>query len=92
MIFLISEQLLELHPEFLDSGYKYQYDRYNDVFRYVPLNGDIVGLWDFIERRWFSPGFTRGSEKCSETTFQSKTNTERFTLQKWYQSSSHIFW
>ena len=26
---------------FLDSGYKYQYDKFNDVFRYVPLNGDI---------------------------------------------------
>ena len=29
---------------FLDSGYKYQYDRFNDVFRYVPLNGDIAGV------------------------------------------------
>ena len=27
-----------------DSGYKYMYDRYNDVYRYVPLNGDIAGL------------------------------------------------
>ena len=27
-----------------DSGYKYTYDKYNDVFRYVPLNGDIAGL------------------------------------------------
>ena len=27
-----------------DSGYKYMYDRYNDQFRYVPLNGDIAGL------------------------------------------------
>ena len=27
----------------LDSGYKYCYDRYNDVYRYVPLNGDIAG-------------------------------------------------
>ena len=27
-----------------DSGYKYTYDRYNDVYRYVPLNGDIAGL------------------------------------------------
>jgi len=28
----------------IDSGYKYQYDRYNDVYRYIPLNGDIAGL------------------------------------------------
>ena len=27
-----------------DSGYKYMYDRYNDVYRFVPLNGDIAGL------------------------------------------------
>ena len=50
---------------FLDSGYKYQYDRYNDVFRYVPLNGDIVGLCAASEAdrdAWFSPaGFTRGA-------------------------------
>ena len=26
-----------------DSGYKYMYDRFNDTFRYVPLNGDIAG-------------------------------------------------
>ena len=23
-----------------DSGYKYMYDKYNDIFRFVPLNGD----------------------------------------------------
>ena len=28
----------------MDSGYKYMYDRYNDVYRWVPLNGDIAGL------------------------------------------------
>ena len=28
----------------IDSGYKYMYDKYNDVFRFVPLNGDIAGL------------------------------------------------
>ena len=27
-----------------DSGYKYMYDKYNDQFRFVPLNGDIAGL------------------------------------------------
>ena len=27
-----------------DSGYKYAYDRYNDVYRFVPLNGDVAGL------------------------------------------------
>tara|TARA_B100001996_G_scaffold125_1_gene131 strand:- start:333 stop:2258 length:1926 start_codon:yes stop_codon:yes gene_type:complete len=47
-----------------DSGYKYTYDKYNDVFRYVPLNGDIAGLaarTDMIADSWFSPaGFNRG--------------------------------
>ena len=47
-----------------DSGYKYTYDKYNDVFRYVPLNGDIAGLaarTDLIADSWFSPaGFIRG--------------------------------
>ena len=27
-----------------DSGYKYMFDKFNDVFRFVPLNGDIAGL------------------------------------------------
>ena len=47
-----------------DSGYKYTYDKYNDIFRYVPLNGDIAGLaarTDLIADTWFSPaGFNRG--------------------------------
>ena len=47
-----------------DSGYKYTYDRYNDVYRFVPLNGDIAGLsarTDLIADAWFSPaGFNRG--------------------------------
>jgi hypothetical protein len=52
---------------FIDSGYKYAYDRYNDVYRYVPLNGDIAGLTaraEFTNDAWFSPaGFNRGQIK-----------------------------
>ena len=48
----------------MDSGYKYQYDKYADVYRYIPLNGDIAGLTarsDSLRDPWFSPaGFTRG--------------------------------
>jgi hypothetical protein len=48
-----------------DSGYKYMYDRFNKVFRYVPLNGDIAGLCarnDADNFPWFSPaGTSRGS-------------------------------
>ena len=51
----------------LDSGYKYQYDRYNDVNRWIPLNGDIAGLCartDETRDPWFSPaGFNRGQIK-----------------------------
>ena len=47
-----------------DSGYKYQYDRYADVYRFVPLNGDIAGLaarTDTVADPFFSPaGFNRG--------------------------------
>ncbi len=47
-----------------DSGYKYQYDRYSDVYRFVPLNGDMAGLsarTDTVADSWFSPaGFNRG--------------------------------
>lgn len=48
----------------MDSGYKYQYDKYNDVYRWIPLNGDIAGLCvrtDSTRDPWFSPaGTTRG--------------------------------
>lgn len=51
----------------MDSAYKYMYDRYNDVNRWVPLNGDIAGLLartDEESEPWFSPaGLTRGRLK-----------------------------
>lgn len=51
----------------MDSGYKYQYDKYNDVYRWVPLNGDIAGLCARTDQErdpWFSPaGYNRGNVK-----------------------------
>ena len=51
----------------LDSGYKYQYDKYNDVYRFVPLNGDVAGLivrTDETNDPWWSPaGYNRGNVK-----------------------------
>jgi len=48
-----------------DSTYKYVYDKYNDGFRYIPLNGDIAGLCvrnDTNNFPWFSPaGTARGT-------------------------------
>ena len=47
-----------------DSGYKYMFDRFNNTFRYVPLNGDIAGTCartDIEQFPWFSPaGTARG--------------------------------
>jgi phage tail sheath protein FI len=51
----------------MDSGYKYQYDKYNDIYRWIPLNGDVAGLvvrTDDVRDPWFSPGgFNRGQIK-----------------------------
>ena len=48
-----------------DSGYKYTFDRFNNVFRYIPCNGDIAGLMvrtDIEDYPWFSPaGQARGT-------------------------------
>ena len=44
---------------FMDGNYKYQYDSYNDVYRWLPLNGDIAGIMaqlDDEEEPWMSPG------------------------------------
>mgnify|MGYP006267879419 CR=1 FL=1 len=50
-----------------DSGWKYQYDKYNNVYRWIPLNGDVAGLCVYTDTTrdpWFSPaGFNRGQVK-----------------------------
>ena len=67
-----------------DSGYKYTYDKYNDVFRYVPLNGDIAGLaarTDLIADSWFSPaGYNRGVIRGAVKLAYNPTKTQRDTL------------
>jgi hypothetical protein len=49
---------------FMDSNWKKQFDKYNNTYRWVPVNGDIAGLCvrtDFERDPWFSPaGFNRG--------------------------------
>lgn len=51
----------------MDGNYKYVYDKYNDLYRYVPLNGDTAGLMvrtDTERDPWYSPaGFNRGQVK-----------------------------
>lgn len=48
----------------IDSNWKYMYDKYNDVYRWVPCNGDVAGLaarTDLERDPWFSPaGPNRG--------------------------------
>ena len=52
---------------FLDSGWKYQFDKYNNVYRWIPLNGDVAGLTartDQARDAWWSPaGYNRGQIK-----------------------------
>ncbi len=67
-----------------DSGYKYIYDKYNDVYRYVPCNGDIAGLClqtTEVAEPWFSPaGFQRGVLRNAIKLAYSPTKTQRDTL------------
>jgi hypothetical protein len=69
-----------------DSGYKYMYDRYNDVYRYVPLNGDIAGLaarTEATNEAWFSPaGFNRGQIKNIVKLRYNPSKTDRDVLYK----------
>ena len=68
----------------MDCGWKYQYDKYNDVYRWLPLNGDIAGLLvrtDVDRDPWFSPaGLNRGQVKNVVKLAWSPTKAERDTL------------
>ena len=70
----------------LDSGYKYQYDRYNDKYRWVPLNGDVAGLCarvDYQADPWFSPGgLNRGQIKNVVKLAVSPNQADRDNLYK----------
>ena len=70
----------------LDSGWKYQYDKYNDVYRYVPANGDTAGLMvraDSTNDPWFSPaGFSRGQMKNVIKLAYNPSKADRYELYK----------
>ena len=70
----------------MDSGYKYQYDRYNDKYRYIPLNADIAGLCartDYTNDAWFSPGgLNRGQIKNVVRLAVNPNKTQRDALYK----------
>ena len=70
----------------LDSAWKYQYDKYNDTYRWVPANGDIAGLCvrtDATRDPWFSPaGLSRGQLKNVVKLSFNPNKTERDELYK----------
>jgi phage tail sheath protein FI len=70
----------------LDSGFKYQYDRYNDKYRWIPLNGDTAGLCartDYTNDPWFSPsGLNRGQIKNVVKLAHNPTKADRDALYK----------
>jgi hypothetical protein len=69
-----------------DSGWKKQYDPYNDNDVWVPLNGDMAGLCantDDVADPWFSPaGESRGNVKSVIKLAFNPTKTQRDTLYK----------
>ena len=78
------DQLASNSYTVFDSGYKKMYDKYNDVYRWVPLNGDIAGVCaytDAVEDPWWSPGgLTRGQIRGSVELAFDPTQTERDAL------------
>ena len=67
-----------------DSGWKYMYDKYNGVYRYIPLNGDVAGLCvytDSVRDPWYSPaGFNRGAVKNAVKLAWNPNQTQRDIL------------
>jgi hypothetical protein len=67
-----------------DSGWKYMFDKYNNIYRWVPLNGDIAGLCvntDNVRDPWFSPaGLNRGNLKNVVKLAYNPNKTDRDTL------------
>lgn len=70
----------------VDSGYKYRYDRYNDTYVWVPLNGDMGGIMsrtDDLRDPWWSPaGYNRGGVKNVVKLAYNPRKTDRDALYK----------
>jgi phage tail sheath protein FI len=70
----------------MDSAWKYQYDKYNDLYRWIPANGDVAGLCartDQDRDPWFSPaGFNRGQLKNVIKLAFNPNQAQRDTLYK----------
>jgi phage tail sheath protein FI len=78
--------LLDTSYGVMDSGWKYQYDKYNDVYRWIPLNSDVAGLCvrtDLQRDPWFSPaGLNRGQIRNLVKLSFNPTQAERDALYK----------
>tara|TARA_B110000503_G_scaffold106294_1_gene158703 strand:+ start:847 stop:2841 length:1995 start_codon:yes stop_codon:yes gene_type:complete len=78
------DQLASSSYSVFDSGYKYMYDKYSDVYRYVPLNGDMAGLaanTDNVADPWFSPaGYNRGQVRGAVKLSFNPTKAQRDIL------------
>ncbi len=70
----------------LDSNWKYTYDRYNDVYRYVPMNGDTAGInvrtTEDRDAWWPAAGFNRGNVKNVTKLAWNPKETDRDQLYK----------
>lgn len=70
----------------IDNNWKLQFDKYNNVYRWVPMNGDIAGLCvrtDFERDPWYSPaGFNRGHIKNVVKLAWNADKTDRDDLYK----------
>lgn len=70
----------------MDSGWKVQYDVYNNKYRVVPLNADIAGLCaqvDTTNDPWWSPGgYNRGRVKNIVSLIYSPSKVSRDGLYK----------
>jgi len=70
----------------MDSGWKYMYNRYADVYMWIPCNGDVAGLCaktDDVADPWWSPaGYNRGAIKNAVKLAYSPNKTDRDTLYK----------
>lgn len=69
---------------FIDGNYKFQYDKYNDVNRWIPLAGDMAGLCvytDQVSQPWMSPaGYNRGQlRNCIKLAIE-PTNAHRDSM------------
>ncbi len=70
----------------MDSGWKYQYDKYNDTYVYVPLNADTAGCMarnDSVREPWLSPaGFNNGRIQNLVRLAYNPNQADRDTLYK----------